>query len=88
MNENENNKNTSANKKIENEFNDKSLNAFVANYGGACIGALIALILCFTQLYRLLVCIVIVLAGLFIGNYVQKNKANVKEKLKEFIDKF
>ena len=29
-----------------------------------------------------------VLAGAFLGNYVQKNKTNVKEKLKEFIDKF
>ena len=32
--------------------------------------------------------VVIVLAGVFLGNYVQKNKSNVKEKLKQFIDKF
>ncbi len=88
MNDNEEKKSTSTNKKLENEFENNTLNAFIANYGGACIGALIALILCFTQLYRLLVCIVIILAGVFLGNYVQKNKSNVKEKLKEFIDKF
>lgn len=72
-----------------NDDNDKKgLNAFIAEYGGAVIGGLIALILCFTEFYRLLVFIVIVLAGIFVGNYVQKNKPNVKEKLKQLIDKF
>ena len=71
-----------------NENNENKINNFVANYGGATIGGLIALILCFTQIYRLLIGIVIVLAGMFLGNYVQKNKDSVKEKLKEFIDKF
>lgn len=70
------------------ENNDNKLNLFIKQYGGAIIGGLIALILCFTELYKLLVYVVIVLAGAFLGNYVQKNKANVKEKLKEFIDKF
>lgn len=70
------------------ENNDNKLNLFIKQYGGAIIGGLIALILCFTDLYKLLVYIVIVLAGAFLGNYVQKNKTNVKEKLKEFIDKF
>lgn len=71
-----------------NENNDNKLNLFINQYGGAIIGGLIALILCFTELYKLLVYLVIVLAGAFLGNYVQKNKTNVKEKLKEFIDKF
>lgn len=66
----------------------KDFNEFIAKYGGATIGGIVALILCFSQLYKLLVCIVIVLVGIFVGNYVQKNKANVKEKLKEFIDRF
>lgn len=71
-----------------NENNENKLNFFVKQYGGSVIGALIALILCFTELYRILVYIVIVLAGAFLGNYVQKNKPHVKEKLKAFIDKF
>lgn len=71
-----------------NDSNENNFNGFIGQYGGAIIGGLIALILCFTQLYRLLVCIVIVLAGIFVGNYVQKNKSNVKEKLKEIIDRF
>ncbi len=57
-------------------------------YGGAVIGGLIALLLCFTGLYKILVAVVVVAVGAFVGNYVQKNKASVKEKLKEFIDKF
>lgn len=85
MNDNQNN---NSNRNINNEFEDKNFNGLVAKYGGAFIGGLVALILCFTELYKILVCIVIVCLGIFIGNYVQKNKSNVKEKLKEFIDKF
>lgn len=68
--------------------NNLNINAFIQNYGGAVLGGLIALILCFTQIYRLLIGVVVILAGMYIGNYVQKNKSNVKEKLKEFIDRF
>lgn len=71
-----------------NENSNKDLNSFIANYGGATLGGIMALILCFTHIYRVLIGIVIILAGMFLGNYVQKNKSNVKEKLKEFIDKF
>lgn len=56
-------------------------------YGGAIIGGIIALLLCFTEIYKLLLYVVITLAGVIIGNYIQKNKPKVKEKLKEFIDK-
>lgn len=80
--------NNNSNKNINNEFEDNNINGLVAKYGGAFIGGLIALILCFTQLYKLLVCVALVFVGMFLGNYVQKNKSNVKEKLKEFIDKF
>ena len=71
-----------------NENNENKLNLFIKQYGGAVIGGLIALILCFTGIYELLIYVVIVLAGAVLGNYVQKNKPNVKEKLKAFIDKF
>lgn len=63
-------------------------NAFLGQYGGAIIGGFIALLLCFTEIYKILVYLVIILAGVFVGNYVQKNKSKVKEVLKEFIDKF
>lgn len=63
-------------------------NKLVENYGGAIIGGVIALILCFTKLYKILIILVVIIAGAFIGNYVQKNKEGVKEKLKALIDKF
>lgn len=71
-----------------NEKNENKINLFIKQYGGAVIGGLIALILCFTGIYELLLYLVIVLVGAVLGNYVQKNKPNVKEKLKAFIDKF
>lgn len=72
----------------EDEEKKIDLNKIWNEYGGAIVGALVALLLCFTRLYRLLIAIIVVLAGAFIGNYVQKNKIVVKEKLKAFIDKF
>ena len=71
------------------ENNEKNLlHRIIKEYGGAVIGGLVALVLCFTEIYRLLVYGVIILAGVIIGNYIQKNKPKVKEKLKEYIDKF
>lgn len=72
----------------EDEKRKIDLNKIVENYGGAIIGGIVALILCFTRLYKLLIVVVVIIAGAFIGNYVQKNKETVKEKLKAFIDKF
>ena len=70
------------------ESTDKSLNGIIEKYGGAILGGLIALILCFTHLYKLLIAVLVVLGGIFLGNYIQKNKSDVKSKLKELIDKF
>ena len=70
------------------ENNENKFNLFIKQFGGAVIGGLVALLLCFTGIYELLIYAVIVLAGAVLGNYVQKNKPNVKEKLKAFIDKF
>ena len=86
----DNNENDEENK-IDNEFeydDENKLNRFVAHYGGTTIGGFIALILCLTGLYKVLFCLIIIFVGMFIGNYIQKNKIDVKEKLKSFIDKF
>lgn len=73
----------------EYEYDDESkINRYVAHYGGATIGGVIALLLCITGIYKLLFCIIVILVGMFIGNYIQKNKIDVKQKLKDFIDKF
>ncbi len=77
------------NENVEYEVvDDKVEQKGIMNYFGAIVGGLIALILCFTEFYRFILFVVIVAGGVFIGNYVQKNKIQVKTKLKEFIDKF
>lgn len=58
-----------------------------SQYKGAIIGGIIGLIILCTQLYRLIIGIILVVIGMFAGNYVQHNKYDVKEKLKKFIDK-
>lgn len=60
---------------------------FIKEYSGAIIGGLIAIIILATQLYRLVIGIILITIGIFVGNYIQKNKYDVKEKLKKFIDK-
>lgn len=70
------------------ETTDRSVNGIIEKYGGAILGGLIAIILCFTRLYRLLIALLVIIGGVFLGNYIQKNKDDVKIKLKELIDKF
>lgn len=60
---------------------------FFMKYRGAIIGALIAILILCTGLYRLIVGIILVCIGIYVGNYVQINKYEVKEKIKHFIDK-
>ena len=60
---------------------------FFDNYGGIVIGIIISILILCTGLYKLIIGIILVGMGAFIGNYVQKNKKEVKEKLKNFIDR-
>lgn len=60
---------------------------FVIQYRGALIGALVAFLILLTNLYKLIIGIILISIGLFVGNYIQHNKFEVKEKLKNFIDK-
>lgn len=80
--EENNNKNTNTNFEEGNKFT-----RLIKTYGGAIIGGVVALILCFTRIYAILLYLVLIGAGAFVGNYIQYNKENVKIKLKEFIDK-
>lgn len=65
-----------------NEFKD-----FITQYRGAIIGVIIAILILVTRLHDLILAIVVLVLGAFIGNYVQQNKDFVKTKLKSFIDK-
>lgn len=61
---------------------------FLFEYRGAIIGGIIAIVIVATKFYELILCIVLVLLGIIAGNYIQKNKFDVKEKIKEFIDRW
>lgn len=60
---------------------------FLSKYGGAIIGIIVAIVILATRLYDLIIGVLVILAGAFIGNYVQRNKDDVKTKLKKWIDK-
>ena len=60
---------------------------FINQYKGAIIGVIIAIVLLATRLYDVIIGILIILAGAFVGNYVQQNKDDVKAKLKKLIDR-
>jgi len=60
---------------------------FMSQYGGMVIGIIIAILLLCTQLYKLIIGIILVFVCAYAGNYIQHNKFEVKEKLKNFIDR-
>ena len=60
---------------------------FLSKYKGAIIGVIVAIIILATRLYEVIVGILLILAGAFVGNYIQQNKDEIKEKTKKFIDK-
>ena len=68
--------------------NSNDFKKFFLEHRGAIIGGLIAIIIACTGLVRVLVAIAIIVFGIWLGNYIQKNKNKVKEKLKNLIDKF
>ena len=60
---------------------------FIKEYSGAIIGGLAAILILCTQLYKLVVGIILIAIGIFVGNYVQRNKYEVKEKIKKWVDR-
>lgn len=65
----------------------EDIKKIISEYKGAIIGVIVAIVILATRLYDVIVGILLLLAGAFIGNYVQRNKDDVKAKLKKFIDK-
>ena len=60
---------------------------FIAKYKGAIIGIIVGILILITRLSDLILGIVVIAIGAFVGNYIQKNKEDVKAKLKKFIDR-
>ena len=67
--------------------NSKNIVDFISKYRGAIIGGVVALLFIATGLSKLIVGLLVIIAGVFLGNYIQHNKDNVKDSLKKFIDK-
>ncbi len=65
--------------------------AFWNKYGGAIVGLIVgilaAVLIFFTNLYKVVFAIALVAACMWLGAYIQRNKEAVKEKTKDFIDK-
>ena len=64
-----------------------SIKDFWNQFKGAIIGVVIAILILITRLHDLILAIVVLVLGAFIGNYIQLNKEDVKDILKKFIDK-
>ena len=60
---------------------------FPTRYLRAIIGVIIAIVLLCTQLYKVIIGIILIFVCGYVGNYVQMNKEDVKEKLKNIIDR-
>lgn len=60
---------------------------FIKEYSGAIIGGIVAIIILCTRLYEVIIGIILICLGIFVGNYVQRNKYEVKEKIKNIIDR-
>lgn len=60
---------------------------FLMKYRGAIIGGIIAILILCTGFYKLMIGIILIGMGIYLGNYIQINKDDVKEKMKNFIDK-
>ena len=65
----------------------EKIKKFIIKYKGAIVGGIISIIALLLNLHKLLIYVLIIIAGLIIGNYVQYNKESVKEKIKSYIDK-
>ncbi len=61
---------------------------FWNDYKGAIIGVIISILIIITNLYKLIVSVVLIILGAIAGNYIQQNKDYVKDRLKNFIDRF
>ena len=60
---------------------------FMSEYGGMIIGIIVAIVLLLTKFYLLIIAIILIVVCGYAGHYFQNNKDNVKDKLKDFIDK-
>ena len=61
---------------------------FFIKYRGAIIGGCIAIIALILKIYKILLGGLVIIVGIFLGNYIQQNKEIVKEKIKNIIERW
>ena len=61
---------------------------FILKYRGAIIGGIVAIILMILKIHEILIGCLIIASGILAGNYVQRNKDTVKQKLRDIVDKW
>lgn len=61
---------------------------FLIKYRGAIIGGIVAIIALILRIHQFLIYCLIILAGIFVGNFVQQNKEFVKDKIRKIVDKW
>lgn len=61
---------------------------FFIKYRGAIIGGIVALIALILKIHRFLIACLIIIAGVFVGNYIQQNKEYVKDRIRKIVDRW
>lgn len=65
----------------------KDFKSFIYEYRGAIIGGILGIIVLCTGLLRLVLGVIVLAFCVFLGNYVQQNKYEVKQKLLDLINR-
>lgn len=65
----------------------EELKIFWNKYKGAIIGSVVSIIILVLKLESLIIGLVLISVGAFVGNYIQANKDEVKLKIKKLIDR-
>jgi len=66
----------------------EGIKEFLIKYRGGIVGAIIAIIALILKIHEFLIGCLIIVAGFFVGNYVQNNKEIVKEKIRMIVDRW
>lgn len=61
---------------------------FMIEYRGAIIGAIVAILALIFQIHKFVIGCLIIIAGILLGNYIQRNKETVKEKIRKVLDRW
>ena len=66
----------------------ENLKDFILKYRGAIIGGIVAIVALILNVHKFLFGCLIVVAGILAGNYVQRNKDKVKDKIRDVVDRW